>query len=110
VWRWLTTHVTTRRYVNIDAGSMEKNRTAEGKIQEDRAKFPRGIRYISDQLHAKGLKLGVYTDLSNHGCGTGPGSMGHYTLDAQVFAHDWQADYLKVDFVRHQPCRVAAAA
>ena len=46
-------------YVNIDAGSMQKNRTREGKIQEDRTKFPRGIRYVSDQLHAKGLKLGV---------------------------------------------------
>ena len=57
-----------------------------GKIQEDRKKFPRGIRYIADTLHAKGLKLGVYTDLSNHGCGSGPGSMGHVRTTQQSAA------------------------
>ena len=24
--------------------------------------------------------------------------MGHYQLDADTYAHDWQVDYLKVDF------------
>jgi hypothetical protein len=43
------------------------------------------------------LKLGVYTDLSDYSCGTGPGSKGHYTQDATTFAH-WKVDYLKVDF------------
>ena len=37
----------------------------------------------------KGLKFGVYTDISLHTCG-GSGSQGHYTLDAETYAHDWQ--------------------
>ena len=28
----------------------------------------------------------------------GPGSQGHYQIDADTYAHDWQVDYLKVDF------------
>ena len=36
------------------------------------------------------------TDLTNRSCGRGPGSFGHYTIDAQTIAHDWDADYLKV--------------
>lgn len=47
-------------------------------------------RYIADKLHAMGLKLGVYTDLTDHSCGTGPGSKGHYISDANTFAHDWE--------------------
>jgi hypothetical protein len=46
----------------------------------------------------QGLLFGVYTDISGHSCGPGPGSLGHYELDAQTFAHDFHVDYLKVDF------------
>jgi hypothetical protein len=35
---------------------------------------------------------GVYTDISDGSCGTGPGSKDHYTQDAQTFAHDWQIE------------------
>ena len=38
-------------YVNIDAGSLRRIRGADGKIAPDPLKFPRGYRYISDQLH-----------------------------------------------------------
>ena len=87
------------KYVNIDAGVYigERNQTTM-RLVENRKKFPRGMRYIADQLHAKGLRFGLYTDLSDHTCGTGPGSLGHYEADAKQFAHDWQIDYLKVDF------------
>ena len=33
-----------------------------------------------------------------HTAGTGPGSKDHYVADANTFAHDWQVDYLKVDY------------
>ena len=65
-------------------------------------------RYVADQLHAMGLKLGVYTDLTDHSCGTGPGSKGHYIEDANTFAHDWEADYLLVTIQHHTaPCMEA---
>ena len=77
-------------YVNIDAGSFTGDRdSATGKIIPNAAKYPHGMRWLSDQLHAKGLKFGVYTDISNHTCG-GSGSMGHYKIDAETYAHDWQ--------------------
>ena len=82
-------------------------------VQVDPSKFPRGLRFVADQLHGKGLKLGVYTDIGQGSCGTaphcgawfigtgkGPGSYGHYDLDAATIAHDWTADYLKVRAVR----------
>ena len=86
------------RYVNIDAGSLQRTRGHDGKIAPDPAKFPRGMRYLSDRLHSMGLLFGVYTDLSDGSCGTGPGSKGHYTADAETFANDWEIDYLKVDY------------
>ena len=55
-------------YVNIDAGSMNHTRGPDGRLQEDRKKFPRGMRHVADSLHARGLKLGVYTDLSDRSC------------------------------------------
>ena len=77
-------------YVNIDAGSFTGDRdSATGKIIPNAEKYPHGMRWLSDQLHAKGLKFGVYTDISNHTCG-GSGSMGHYKVDAETYAHDWQ--------------------
>ena len=86
-------------YVNIDAGALLHARnSATGKLQVNPALFPRGMRYVADQLHSRGLKLGVYTDLGVGSCGKGPGSLGHYELDAITMAIDWQADYLKVDF------------
>ena len=42
--------------------------------------------------------LQVYTVLSDHTCGWGPGSANHYATDARTFAHDFQADYLKVRY------------
>ena len=87
-------------HVNIDAGYLLHERhPGTGKLQVDPTKFPRGMRYVADAVHAMGLKLGVYTDISGHSCtGLGPGSLSHYELDAETFAHDWTVDYLKVDF------------
>lgn len=49
-------------YVNIDAGYLA-GRDASGKLVAS-SRYPSGIRNLSDTLHAMGLKLGVYTDLS----------------------------------------------
>ena len=86
--------------VNLDAGAYLNERDVTTKrIVPDPHKFPNGLRYLSEKLHAMGLKFGVYTDISDHVCGSeGPGSLGHYEQDAQQFALEWQVDYLKVDF------------
>lgn len=86
-------------YINIDAGYLtkERNKTTNELIVNS-TKFPNGIEYLSNYIHSLGLKLGVYTDLSNISCGYGPGSYGYYNIDANTFANKWKIDYLKVDF------------
>ena len=61
------------------------------------------MRKLADHIHSRGLKLGVYTDLTDRSCGHGPGSYGHYKIDAETFAKDWGADYLKV-FIEPRRC------
>ncbi|KFP92518.1 Alpha-galactosidase A, partial [Apaloderma vittatum] len=48
------------------------------------------------QVHSKGLKLGIYSDVGNKTCAGFPGSYNHYDLDAQTFA-SWGVDLLKFD-------------
>lgn len=80
-------------YVNIDEG-WEGERDAQGVIHPN-AKFP-DMKALADDLHAKGLKLGIYSAPSKSTCGGHPGSFGHEEQDAQSYAA-WGIDYLKYD-------------
>jgi alpha-galactosidase len=84
--------------VNIDAGSVDRDQST-GKLVASR-RFPSGMKALSGFLHGAGFKFGAYNDISGHTCGNGPaaGSLNHYSVDAETFAHDWQVDYLKFDF------------
>jgi len=86
--------------VNIDAGwgqlPRSIQRDANGRLVADKVKFPRGIKFVCDELHEKGLHCGLYGDVS--GMGVGPRFRGHETLDMQTFA-DWGVDYVKADFM-----------
>jgi len=84
-------------YLNVDAGAWLHERDAQGNMQANPELFPSGMHALAASVHARGLKLGVYTDLGTGSCGPGPGSGGHWAQDAQFFA-DIGADYLKVDF------------
>ena len=46
-------------YVNVDAG-WHKGFDAYARPVVDQAKFPRGMKWLGDHLHRKGLKLGSY--------------------------------------------------
>ena len=48
------------------------------------------------QLHAKGLKFGLYEDFGTLTCDGYPGSEYYLQMDMQTFA-DWGVDYLKLD-------------
>lgn len=84
--------------INIDAGSVDRDVKTQQLVPSRH--FPSGLRNLSDFLHNKGFKFGAYNDISGHTCGNGPGAgmLRHYGADAQTFAHEWQIDYLKVDF------------
>ena len=46
------------QYINLD-DCWHGERDADGFIQSDKTKFPHGIKWLSDYVHAKGLKLGI---------------------------------------------------
>ncbi|MFB7509102.1 NPCBM/NEW2 domain-containing protein [Streptomyces broussonetiae] len=86
------------RYVNLDDCWALPNRDADGKLVPDPARFPNGIKAVADYVHAKGLKLGIYTSAGVKTCNSAgfPGALGHEYSDARQFA-DWGVDYLKYD-------------
>jgi alpha-galactosidase len=82
--------------VNLDDGWMAAERAANGELTGDAAKFPRGIAWLADQIHALGLKFGIYTAIGTRTCQSLPASWGHYDQDAKAFA-SWGVDFVKVD-------------
>jgi hypothetical protein len=50
-------------YINVDAGwNNENDFDANGRRLPDVKKFPKGIKWLADHIHAKGLKFGVYIE------------------------------------------------
>lgn len=84
------------RYVNID-DCWHGTRDSLGFIHEDAGRFPSGMRALADYVHAKGLRLGIYSDAGSKTCGGRPGSRGHEYQDAITYAR-WGVDYLKYDW------------
>ena len=84
------------QYVNIDDCWLQHSRDANGNLQPDYTKFPDGISGTAAYVHSKGLKLGIYEDAGTATCAGYPGSLGHETQDARLFA-SWGVDYLKYD-------------
>ncbi|MDR3313357.1 MAG: glycoside hydrolase family 27 protein [Oscillospiraceae bacterium] len=93
------------QYVVIDdAWSLSERDSETGRIVADPVKFPRGIQWLSDEIHKRGLKFGMYSCAGALTCGGYPSSFGREYLDAQTFA-DWGVDFLKYDF-----CNVPSTA
>ena len=82
--------------VTMDDCWMAGSRDANGNLVADSTRFPDGMAYVGNYLHAKGLKFGIYEDAGTTTCGGYPGSWGHFQQDAQTFA-SWGVDYLKLD-------------
>ena len=83
-------------YLNLDDG-WHGERDEQGFIHEDPEKFPSGMKALADYLHARGLKLGIYSDAGTNTCACYAGSLGHEYQDAFMYAH-WGVDYLKYDW------------
>eukprot|EP01042_Synura_sphagnicola_P019301 gene19301-24426_t len=80
-------------YVNIDDG-WQGARDKMGVLQPN-AKFP-DMKALADYVHARGLKLGIYTSPGPKSCAGYEGSYGHIAQDAATYAA-WGIDYLKYD-------------
>lgn len=84
------------QFVVLDDGCYKPVRV-DGKLSNEEVKFPNGFRALSDYIHDKGLKFGMYNDIGTNLCaGAFVGTCGHEDVDAQSYV-DWGVDFLKVD-------------
>ncbi|MED6208136.1 Alpha-galactosidase 3 [Stylosanthes scabra] len=83
-------------YVNIDDCWSSVTRNLKAQLVPDEKTFPSGIKAVADYVHAKGLKLGIYSDAGAFTCQVRPGSIFLEKEDAALFA-SWGIDYLKYD-------------
>ena len=84
------------KYVNIDDCWSELSRV-NGKIVENRKRFPSGLKNLSKTLHSWDLLLGLYGDIGPKTCAGYPGFEGNFDLDARTLAYDFEIDSIKVD-------------
>ncbi len=94
------------QYVNIDdcwsvkPGSPDpslggESRDREGKVNANK-RFP-DMKALTDYIHGKGLKAGIYTSPGPLTCAGYVAAWQHEQLDAQRFA-EWGFDFLKYDW------------
>ncbi len=85
------------QYINMDDYWHDSTRASDGSPVANPQKFPNGIKWLSDYVHSKGLKLGIYSDAGDKTCGKCFGGFQHEEIDAKVYA-EWGVDLLKYDF------------
>ncbi|MHB9056311.1 MAG: glycoside hydrolase family 27 protein [Paludibacteraceae bacterium] len=94
------------RFINIDDGYFG-GRDTNGNLLIDTKKFPSGMRALTNYIHCKKLKAGIYSDAGKNTCGskydkdpngTGVGMYGHVEQDCNLFFNEWKFDFLKVDW------------
>jgi alpha-galactosidase len=94
------------QYVNIDDCWMNSEKQKDllrvGPLRDERGNmipnkhFP-DMKALTDYIHAKGLKAGIYTSPGPQTCAGFAGSYEHEAQDARQFA-DWGFDFLKYDW------------
>jgi alpha-galactosidase len=90
-------------YLNLDDCWAYTRDNTTNQLTWDPDRFPSGIPYLTNWLHERGFKFGLYTSIGDETCSSGgrpidiPGSEGYYDQDAQTFA-DWGVDYVKLDW------------
>ncbi|NUP99616.1 MAG: glycoside hydrolase family 27 protein, partial [Armatimonadetes bacterium] len=82
------------QYINID-DCWEGQRDANGDIQTN-SRFP-DMKALADYVHARGLKLGIYSSPGPQTCARYEGSYQHEAQDARTYAR-WGIDFLKYDW------------
>ncbi len=92
-------------YINIDDGweipgnSKKPKRKRNGEILTNE-KFP-DMQKLGKDIHALGLKFGIYSSPGPLTCGGYTASYGHELQDAKTFAK-WGIDYLKYDLCSYR--------
>jgi alpha-galactosidase len=84
------------RYIWLDAGWWSGARDSDGAIAVNHEQWPHGMAWLTNYIHARGLRAGIYTDVGAAACGNG-GSLGYFQRDINTFAA-WGFDAVKGDF------------
>jgi alpha-galactosidase len=90
------------QYIVMDDGWALSRDATTKKPVEDKSKFPKGFKYLTDSIHALGLKAGIYTAVGSKTCAGLVGSLDYEAIDAQQYA-DWGFDFLKNDWCKNVP-------
>lgn len=94
------------KYINIDAGYLA-GRDDNGKLMLMRDSFPHSLRYLTDSVHALGLKAGIYSDAGANFCiyyfrkinsGKNTGLYNYEQQDMDYFLKECNFDFIKVDY------------
>ncbi len=94
------------RFINIDDGFFGR-RDSTGLMHSHPERFPRGLKPVTDHIHALGLKAGIYSDAGANTCGSrydndengfGAGLYGHERQDARLYFGEWGFDFIKIDY------------
>ena len=84
------------RFVNLDDAWLSPSRDRFGNIQGDLMRFPSGIKWLADEIHSRGLLLGLYGCPGVRTCEGYPGQFEHEYQDAATIA-GWGVDFFKYD-------------
>ena len=84
------------QYVVLDDGCYGAERI-DGHVEGDSVKFPSGFMAMSEYIHGKGLKFGMYNDIGSRLCsGLEVGTCGYEDVDTADYIK-WGVDFIKVD-------------
>jgi hypothetical protein len=98
-------HEAGYEYVVLDDCWQAPRRTPDGRLAAEPERFPDGIAAVAAEIHALGLKFGLYSVPGSLTCaqqwdaygGEPLGSLGREELDMSTFA-EWGVDLLKYDW------------
>lgn len=88
-------------YVNLDDCWQSSMRTADGKLQGDLTRFPRGMKPLIEEINDMGFKVGLYTSNGTLTCEDLPASLYNESIDADTLA-EWGVEYFKYDFCHNE--------
>lgn len=78
-------------------------RNSTGQLVPDTTKFPSGLKAVADDVHALGLKIGIYSDAGTATCAGFPGSLGYEATDAATW-DEWGIDCMSIFSYREWLC------
>ena len=97
------------QYINLDDCWQSSMRTADGKLQGDLTRFPRGMKPLIEEINDLGFKVGLYTSNGTGTCEDLPASLYNEKVDADTLA-EWGVEYFKYDFCHNEAIPTIAPA